>query len=441
MLGTGADDIAPARRSVLLGGRYQCGPVIARGASGEVRFGEDTRLDRPVAVKLLHVGSAASPRARRRFEQEAIMAARLEHPNVVRVFDCGETPEGVAYLVMECLAGATVADELSWGRTSEERARRLALDVLAALDAAHRRGIVHRDIKPANLLTSVASDGSLDGPTKVADFGIATTDDAEPIDLTEHSAVIGTPAYLSPERLEGKPATPASDLYSLGVVLYEALAGRKPFTADSRIALAIAIHEGSHTPLATLRPDVDPTFVAAIERALAPSPAARWASAAAMATAIQRPRLPQIDRIATPGTGPRLAPLVPDATQAMPLTTQVMPSPAVIGPAGIATSTPTSGVLPTGLRQRGRRRSVIGAVLAAAAAGLIWAVAASGDHREAPGGASQHPPAADGVSTTSSPAAAPVPSTSSIAPRTTTTPAPARSRGGGKKGKHGGGSD
>ncbi|HSH60803.1 MAG TPA: protein kinase, partial [Acidimicrobiales bacterium] len=201
--------------------RYELGTVLGRGGMGEVRDGLDRRLGRPVAVKLLRRDLAADPELRRRFEGEARAAARLAHPNVVAVHDTGEQ-EGVPYIVMERLAGRTVADEIAEGPLEPARVQRLGREVLAALDVAHRAGTVHRDIKPANLLLTPESS------VKVADFGIAKAAEALPSDVTASGQVIGTPAYLAPERLEGAPATARSDLYSLAVVLYEALSGTKP---------------------------------------------------------------------------------------------------------------------------------------------------------------------------------------------------------------------
>jgi len=262
----------------LVAGRYRLGPVIGRGAMGVIFRAHDERLDRDVAVKLLRSDLAAHETVRDRFEREAMAAARLLHPNVVTVFDSGEE-DGEPYIVMECLAGRTLADELREGPQAIDRTREMALEVLSALSAAHALGIVHRDIKPANLLLTE------NGSFKVGDFGIAKSVDG--LDLTETGAILGTAAYLAPERIEGHAATYRSDLYSLGVVLYEALTGAKPFVGDTPAAIAYAVHDSDPVPALELRPDADPDLVAAIERAMARNPANRFDSADAMAEALE----------------------------------------------------------------------------------------------------------------------------------------------------------
>ncbi len=270
----------------VLADRYRLGPAAGHGAMGEVHLAEDLRLARPVAIKSLRPELARYPDVRQRFSQEARAAARISHPNVVRIYDTGEQGR-IPYLVMECLPGTSLVDELAWGTLEPRRARRVGLDVLSALDAAHRLGVVHRDVKPGNILLSAA----LDGPVKVSDFGIAKSTDEHSI--TDSGALVGTPAYLAPERVAGEPARPASDLYSLGVVLYEGLAGRRPYEGETSLALALAIHMGDGPELLELRPDLDPALVAIVDKALARDPADRWPSAAAMAEALHawRPRV------------------------------------------------------------------------------------------------------------------------------------------------------
>jgi serine/threonine protein kinase len=259
--------------------RYELGTVLGRGGMGEVRDGLDRRLGRPVAVKLLRSDMAVDPELRRRFEAEARAAAGLAHPNVVAVHDTGEQ-DGVPYIVMERLAGRTVADEIAEGPLEPARVRRVAREVLAALDVAHRAGVVHRDIKPGNLLLTP------DSSVKVGDFGIAKAAETQPGDLTATGQVIGTPAYLAPERLEGRPATARSDLYSLGVVLYEALSGAKPYSGDTPWGLGRAIADGRHRPLAEMVPGCPQALVATVERAMTGAPDDRFATAADMAAAL-----------------------------------------------------------------------------------------------------------------------------------------------------------
>ncbi len=245
---------------------------------GEVRAGWDKVLDRPVAIKLLREDAASDPVVRRRFEAEAKAAARLVHPNVVQVFDSGED-QGVPYMVMEKLPGDSLRDEIRARKLSISEATDIAVQVLAALGAAHATGLVHRDIKPANILRSEG------GHWKVADFGIAKS--LQPSgDETVTGMVLGTPAYLPPERLLGGAATPSGDLYALGVILYEALAAQKPFEAADPAGWVVATSTGP-VPLRHLRPDVPPALATAIERSLARDPAQRFADAGEMAVAIR----------------------------------------------------------------------------------------------------------------------------------------------------------
>ncbi|HEX2062827.1 MAG TPA: serine/threonine-protein kinase [Acidimicrobiales bacterium] len=260
-----------------LAGRYQVGEVLGRGGMAEVRDGFDTRLGRPVAIKFLRPDMAELDGVRERFQAEARAAAALVHPNVVAVFDTGEHM-GLPYIVMERLPGQSLADEIARGPLEPERVRRLAREVLAALDAAHRAGIVHRDVKPGNVLLAP------DGVAKVGDFGIAKG--AEALDLTFTGQLVGTPAYLAPERVEGEPATPRSDLYAVAVMLYEALCGRRPFVADTPAGLLHAINRLEPAPLEDLCPGGSPPRGGGRPRGMEKDPARRFPDAAAMAAVL-----------------------------------------------------------------------------------------------------------------------------------------------------------
>jgi len=268
----------------------------------EVLAGTDLRLQRPVAVKFLLPEMAARDDIRRRFEAEARAAASLSDPHAVAVYDTGEH-EGKPYIVMERLPGETLGDRIAMGPVDPEWLRQVAREVLGALAAAHKVGLVHRDVKPGNILMTA------DNHAKIADFGIAKSleGSAGSLDLTGTGQLLGTPAYLPPERLDGAPATAKSDLYSLGVVLYEALTGLRPFPGDTPLAAARAIMAGEYRPLGELRPELDPALVATVERAMATDPAQRFDSAAAMSTALSAP--------ATPAMG---APTVVDGMSAAP---------------------------------------------------------------------------------------------------------------------------
>lgn len=260
----------------VLGGRYELRGVLGRGGMAEVRDGWDTRLDRAVAIKLLYPVFSMQPDNRRRFEIEARAAAGLNHPNIVAVHDSGDH-DGTPYIVMERLSGRTLGDVIDLGPLPQPQVRSILDDLLSALAAAHGAGILHRDIKPGNILFTDS------GHTKLADFGIAKSA-ATPHTMT--GQIVGTMAYLSADRIAGRPATVADDLYALGAVGYEALTGRRPFPQENLPELARAIAEERPVPLAVLRPDVDPGLAAVVERAMAREPQWRFGSAASMRAAL-----------------------------------------------------------------------------------------------------------------------------------------------------------
>lgn len=269
----------------------------------EVHAAWDVRLDRPVAVKLLHQGLSADPEHRARFEFEARSAAALNHPNIVVVHDGGEH-RGVPYLVMERLPGRSLADAIAGGPMPPDAVRRVLTDVLAGLSAAHAAGILHRDVKPANVLFGAS------GEAKLADFGIAKSGGA---DLTRVGQIVGTMAYLSPERVAGRPATPADDLYAAGVVGYEALTGRMPFAQSEPAALLRAIAERDVPPLGVVRPDVDRVLTGVIDRAMSADPAQRFSSAETMRAGLLAVRSPtRVMAAPAPLTGAVLPPPPPD---------------------------------------------------------------------------------------------------------------------------------
>ena len=263
----------------MLADRYRIDGPLGRGGMAEVCAGTDLRLQRPVAVKFLLPEMAARDDIRRRFEAEARSAASLSNPHAVAVFDTGEH-DGLPYIVMERLPGETLADRIAQGPVDPEWLRGVAREVLGALAAAHAAGLVHRDVKPGNILLTA------DGHAKIADFGIAKSVEGAGGDLTGTGQLLGTPAYLAPERLDGAPATPKSDLHSLGVVMYEALAGRCPFPGDTPLATARAVAAGDYVPLAEVCPGLDPDLVATVERAMATDPDRRFDTATAMAAAL-----------------------------------------------------------------------------------------------------------------------------------------------------------
>ena len=258
----------------LLAGRYRLVRPLGRGGMGSVELAEDVELGRTVAVKLLADGVAHEEAARRRLLREARAAARLSHPNVVRVYDVGES-DGRPYFVMEHVEGEPLDALLQReGRVAPARAAAIAAQVAAGLAAAHAVGLVHRDVKPQNVL--VARDDAV----KLADFGIALGDDGTR--LTEAGAIVGSAAYLAPERVEGREATPASDVYALGAVLYELLTGAPPRHRESLDELAAALEQPVR-PVGDLAPETPPELEELVMRCLARLPEYRPASAAELA--------------------------------------------------------------------------------------------------------------------------------------------------------------
>jgi serine/threonine protein kinase len=269
------------RSGQVLAGRYRVGAIVGQGGMAEVYGALDERLVRPVAVKVLRGQFADDPALRRRFEEEARAVAMVSHPNVVGVYDAGEDGN-VAFIVMELVPGETLAERIARGPLDEAAVRRIGGEVLGALAAAHARGVLHRDIKPANVLLTE------DATAKVADFGIAKALQPSP-DSNDPTTVnvLGTPSYLAPERAQGQPATVRSDLWSVGVLLYECLTGKKPFEGPTSIAVAMAAMEGRYQPVLERRPGTDPALVAVIERAMQPDPAKRFSSAVEMAGSLR----------------------------------------------------------------------------------------------------------------------------------------------------------
>ena len=282
--------------------RYRLENRIATGGMGVVWRATDTRLNRSVAVKVLKHEFADDPQFRTRFDTEARNAAALQHPGIAGVFDYSSDPSGAEspYLVMELVEGQPLSTLLAQARDSgraldPEVVRDLLTQTADALAVAHRAGIVHRDVKPANLLITP------DRRVKVTDFGIArAADDAQ---ITRTGAVMGTPQYLSPEQARGNPAVSASDVYSLGVVGFECLTGRRPFEADSPVATALAHIQ---QPVPDLPADLPDDLRTIVARALAKDPAERYTDGAALAAALRGVDvgLPPVGR-AGPGSGPR----------------------------------------------------------------------------------------------------------------------------------------
>ncbi len=263
----------------VLGGRYRLMELLGQGGMATIYRAHDGQLNRDVAVKILRPEYGRDPDFGSRFRHEAQAAASLNHPNVVSVFDYGQDENG-PFIVMELIDGEDIATILRrGGPLAPRQAARLTAEVARALSAAHARGFVHRDVKPGNILLSS------EGRVKVGDFGIARA--VAEAQMTLPGTTLGSVHYFSPEQARGEQATSASDVYSLGIVLFEVLTGRRPFEGDSAASIAIARLSGPPPDPSDVRAGIPPELVAIVSRAMAPEPADRFPSAAAMAHALE----------------------------------------------------------------------------------------------------------------------------------------------------------
>ncbi len=310
----------------VLGGRYKLDERIASGGMGDVWKGTDEVLGRTVAIKILLPSLLDEPGFAERFRGEARTMATINHPGVVDVYDYGSDPQAGAYLVMEYVEGDALSRTLSKvGRLTPGRTMALMAQAGDALHAAHEKGIVHRDVKPGNLL--VRPNGTL----VLTDFGIARS--AAVGQLTQAGAVLGTASYISPEQATGGVATPLSDIYALGVVAYQCMAGHRPFEGDNPLEIAMR-HVREQPP--PLPGDVPPAVRAIVERAMAKDPAARYPTAAAFAEVARRTGA----GLASGGAGvgpagtPVSVPPVPSPTSPGPGGTGAVPRPPTTAPGG-----------------------------------------------------------------------------------------------------------
>ncbi len=268
--------MANPRNGTMVDERYRLDRKIGSGGMADVWLAEDTELDRNVAIKILHDRFAQDKEFVQRFQREAQSAAGLQHPNVVGIFDRGVFRD-TYFIAMEYVDGPSLKDLVKGGMGTKD-AIDFTRQILNAARFAHRKGIIHRDLKPQNVLIDD------EGRARVADFGIARG--GENSDITATGSVMGTAQYLSPEQAQGKPTTPRSDIYSIGVILYEALTGRVPFEGDSAVAVALKqVSEAPRRPSA-INPNIPPALDAVVMRALAKDPDARFKDADAFLRAL-----------------------------------------------------------------------------------------------------------------------------------------------------------
>jgi serine/threonine-protein kinase len=268
-------------RDTIIDERYRVLNRLGSGGMADVYCAEDLQLGRNVAVKLLYRRFAEDSEFVERFRREASSAAGLQHPNIVGVFDRGEW-DGTYYIAMEYLKGHTLKQLVrDHGAMPPELAVDITIQVLRAAKFAHKRGVVHRDIKPHNVILDE------EGRAKVTDFGIAR---AGASDMTETGSIMGTAQYLSPEQAQGQPVSPRSDLYSIGVMLYELLTGQVPFDAESAVTIALKHVSEAPSPPSQLNPAVPPALDAVVLRALEKDPALRFADADEFAAALLEAR-------------------------------------------------------------------------------------------------------------------------------------------------------
>ena len=331
----------------LIGDRYRLDRHIARGGMAEVWLASDTKFDRQVAVKILRPHLAGDPTLAERFRREAAACAGITHPNIVAVYDCIEH-KGQQAVIMQYVKGKSLRDVLDrQKKLGPQLTIHIGMAVAAALDEAHGKNIIHRDVKPGNILITP------EGRVLLTDFGIAKALDSKGDDLTSDNIMMGTAKYLSPEQVRGKPLDGRADLYGLGLVLYECLAGRVPFLGETDADTALARLQREPTDLARLRPSLSPQLVKVIMTLLARNPDHRYPTGAATRLALQAASLGHLDQT-TELTPPAGHPTVP---------TDTTPPPVVERPT-MRTQRPRDG----------RRLLAILLALGVGAAAMLWSV-------------------------------------------------------------------
>jgi tRNA A-37 threonylcarbamoyl transferase component Bud32 len=395
----------------LIAGRYRLGPVIGRGGMATIHRATDTRLDRDVAVKLLRPEVSRDPDLAQRFRREALAATVLRHPNIVACLDTG-TDGDQPFLVMDLVEGEDLAVRLRrGGRLAATQVARIGLDVARGLGVAHLRGIVHRDIKPGNILLAA------DGRAMVADFGIARL--AIDAEASMPGTTLGSVHYFSPEQARGLTTTPASDVYGLGLVLYEALTGRRAWSGDTTDAIALArIGVAAPSPRAVI-PDVPPELDAVVVRALAPEPGDRYPNGASMAAALE-------SIIASLAAGASSRVEVPVANPSSSVAIASAPAGGALAPPLRPASASSPPVTEPARRSTGPRAALLVLAIAGGILGAVLVAALPGDGAfalrtaEPPGSAVT---TTERPTTTTDPTATPEPTTE-LTPDPTATPGP-----------------
>lgn len=358
----------------VVGGRYRLDEPLGHGGMARVWRGVDTVLGRPVAVKILHLHLRDDDAFTARFRHEAVTAARVSHPNIVAVYDT-ISDEDIDAIVLELVEGVTLRQHLDdIGALEPHEVTEMGVDLARALVAAHKVGLIHRDIKPANILIG------FDGSVKIADFGIARA--AADTDLTEQGAVMGTASYLSPEQLEGKSLDGRSDLYSLGLVLFEAASGRTPFPGDDATSRAMARLSVEPLRVRDVMEDVPADLDETIDLLLRRDRDQRIPDAATLLGRLERVR--DHERLDDDDPLPR-----PDRQRARRIEdTAPQPHAATPGPRTVKAARPA----------RARRRVRTGTVLLSGLVGgslvLLWLLTRPGGEPSQPGSAPTAPPAA-----------------------------------------------